>query len=184
MGNFRMANMESTKGKTPPSQRDILAGIVDIPPYIIRDTREKQGWIWERSTSNFFSGTKVATLQSGDYSIEGHEKNIVVERKKTVMEIAANVINDAFERELERLDSFPQPFLVAEFDFDDIILYPENAKVSPYVKSKIKMKGPFIEKRIIELMLKYRTRWIFAGNRGKELTLGLFKRYLENVYRH
>jgi hypothetical protein len=144
-------------------------------PIIVRDTREKQGWVFEES--NDVGGTAVSKLDTGDYSIKGLESVFLIERKQSVQEIANNIQEDRFDRELERLALIPHPFIICEFNVSDIMTYPFSAKLSPHVKAKIKVRGPFILKKLNEYMVNFPALSIlYCGKHGKETALSLIKR--------
>ncbi len=63
---------------------------------IIVDTREQQPW-------NFKTyGTVSQKLDTGDYSIEGLENLVAIERKKSVNEFATNITEKRFKDWVER----------------------------------------------------------------------------------
>lgn len=139
---------------------------------ILIDRREKTPW-------KFSETTKPATLLSGDYTIEGHESKIIVERKGCVAEFAANLKQKRFEAELVRLEVVPYSFVVCEFTLDELFSFPYGAGLGLSIIRRIKSRGPYLIKRLNELHMTYKTRFIFAGKKGRDFTLSLFKRYLE-----
>ena len=64
---------------------------------IIIDTREQQPWVFEQ----YVVANKK--LDTGDYSIEGYENIFAIERKKSINEIANNIIEPRFKDVLTRL---------------------------------------------------------------------------------
>ena len=68
------------------------------PDYtIIIDTREQQPWAFKHhSVAN-------RKLDTGDYSMEGFEDIFTIERKKSISEIANNIVESRFSNALERL---------------------------------------------------------------------------------
>lgn len=152
---------------------------------VIRDTREQQGWIFDESDTCL--GTSIATLKTGDYTLEGYEHKFIIERKGTVGEFVGNlVVQDnwsAFKKELYRLDEFQYAFIICEFPFSLIASYPKNSGLPMRVQEKIKVKPQFILKRVEEIFIHFKTKFIFTGNKdlGKSLASGLFKRMVENV---
>ena len=54
---------------------------------IIVDTREQQPWSFD------FNEIAVAKLDTGDYSVAGLEEILCIERKKSVSEIANNIVD-------------------------------------------------------------------------------------------
>jgi hypothetical protein len=149
---------------------------------IIRDSREKQGWTFATSAS--CSGTDVRRLETGDYTIVGWESAFVVERKASITEYAGNLFEPRFERELVRLDSFAHPYLFLEFEYDDLMRYPQSTDIPRYKWKYLRVTPHLLLKRHHELRLRHPTlRVEFVGKHGKQVALSLFKRIVENVPR-
>jgi ERCC4-type nuclease len=87
---------------------------VNIPSIII-DTREQLPYSFEHPA-------EIRTLKTGDYSIEGLENSVVVERKRH-NEIVQCMTwqRDRFERELERSNKFRRFHLVIECSMKALI---------------------------------------------------------------
>ncbi len=152
-----------------------------VKPFIIKDTREKELHGWEFKESDFLSGTKQEKLDTGDYSIENFESVFTIERKATTSEIANNIHEERFKNELERLDNFKWPFLICEFTIADILTFPVNSGIPPRYWNKIKVKPQYLLSVIHGYMVKYKTKFIFAGKHGQECALTLFKQILKNT---
>lgn len=131
---------------------------------IIKDTREQKGWEFEEFT--------MGALKTGDYTYEGLENILCVERKGTFSELALNLTQERFWRELERMSQFKHPYIICEFELKDIMLYPYNMGT---LQKKIKVRGPYLLKKIAEAEL-MGIHFIFAGKYGKEFFLSLVKR--------
>ena len=70
-------------------------------------------------------------------------------------------------------------YVILEFNMRDIMDYPHGSGI-PYSKRKyIKIKGPFILKRTLELGMKYNVHILFCGAYGKEVASSIFKRVVE-----
>lgn len=149
---------------------------------VIRDAREKidHGWFWDVSAS--CDGTTVAKLDQGDYSLEDYEQLVVIERKGSVSEWATNVTQARFERELERLRSIKYVWILLEFDMLDILNYPVGSGIPKKVWKSIKLRGPFIIKRMIEIERDYSNINItLCGEQGKMIASSVFKRIIEKI---
>lgn len=94
-----------------------------INPYtIIRDTRENTGWTWEKDegSKSFIpiDGTKIDTLDAGDYSIEGMQHIVRIERKASISELYGNLMSSEhkqrFYREMEKLKDIKYKCIVIE----------------------------------------------------------------------
>mgnify|MGYP003119589363 FL=1 len=144
---------------------------------VIKDTREQKGWDFSDSAS--CSGTTIGKLDTGDYSLEGYEETLSIERKGSISEFARNITEKRFERELERMVEYKYRYVILEFNMRDIMDYPHGSGI-PYSKRKyIKIKGPFILKRTLELGMKYNVHILFCGAYGKEVASSIFKRVVE-----
>jgi len=151
-------------------------------PYaVLRDTREKedQGWRWKKS--KYCAGTIVRKLDTGDYTLEGMENYLAIERKGSISEWAKNVTEARFERELERLDSIQHPWILLEFNMTDVLNYPVGSGIPRSKWRWLKFRGPFILKRMTEMMCKHRVRIVLCGANGKEVAANIFKRTIEHV---
>ena len=149
---------------------------------VVRDTREKvdHGWFWEASAT--YSGTVVSKLDEGDYSIQGYEQLVAIERKGSVSEWATNVIQDRFERELERLRSIKYVWILLEFNIVDILNYPVGSGIPKKMWKSIRCRGPFIIKRMIEIEVEYPNISIMlCGDQGKLVASNIFKRMIERI---
>jgi len=128
---------------------------------IIIDSREQQPWIFQsRSVGNIIS----KKLDTGDYSIEGFENILCIERKKSVSELAGNITEKRFIKELERMSLFKYKFLILEFDYYSIDNYPESSGLPKHIQDKIKITGAFIMKMLSEMQIKYGIHVIVCGN--------------------
>lgn len=140
---------------------------------IIRDTREQKGHGW------YFDGAITKKLDVGDYSIVGWEDRIFLDRKNSVLELAQNLIDPRFERELERARNHQYKFLMFEFYAEQLTTFPEGVSLPYELRNKLRLKGSFLVKKMWELCIEFGVSPIFAGTAAKQLTKSLFKRILE-----
>ncbi len=148
---------------------------------VLRDSREKEdhGWIFPKDSR--CQGTSDQHLPTGDYTLLGYEKLFIIERKGSVAEFAANVVQERFERELTRMDDFVHPYLVLEFDLADIISFPVNSGIPQDKWKDLKMTPKFFMLRLMEIQLQHDCKVVFVGKYGREFASSLFKRVVENV---
>lgn len=109
---------------------------------IIIDTREKQEWKFD-----FYKCQCISKkLDYGDYSIEGMENIILIERKKSVSEISINLGSkrEQFFRELKSLSQVEYPYLICEFPREYIDMFPVNSGIPRKLWPKIRMNTGFI----------------------------------------
>jgi hypothetical protein len=146
---------------------------------VLRDTREKdkQGWIWE--PSKLCNGTVAQGLSTGDYTIEGFENIFVIERKGSISEWAGNVVQARFTKELERLSALPYAWILLEFNMSDVIKYPAGSGIPKSMWRRLKFTGPFILKKMTEMVIKYKVPIWLCGDQGKEVASNIFKRMIE-----
>ena len=155
------------------------------PEYtVIKDTREKQGWFFKRFGK--CKGTVVQTLKTGDYTIEGLEDILCVERKASPAEIAINMgkKKNAFDAEMERISKFRLPYLVLEFSVSELLDFPENSGIPQHKIKKVKMSGKYLLRCILEYQIKYGINVLFCGDKTNAwyVTSSIFKRANELSY--
>jgi hypothetical protein len=143
---------------------------------ILRDTQEKKGWIFSKYKSCL--GTVDQKLPTGDYTIDGLEHLLCIERKGTVSELAMNVHEERFDRELVRMEEFEYPFIILEFSMEDLIKFP--AQLPKNVRAKIKYTGYYLLRKVINYQLIHpKIHILFCGRKGKDVASSIFKRVLE-----
>lgn len=125
---------------------------------IIVDTREQQPW----SFDNHVIAHKK--LDTGDYSIEGLEHLLGIERKKSVSEFANNITESRFKDVVMRMSQLKYSFLLLEFDLKDVLIYPIGSTVPKKMWDKIKISPAFLIKHILELQLNHNIKVIFCGS--------------------
>ena len=123
------------------------------PFTIIKDTREQDGYTFESSSSRYHTcnGMISRKLDTGDYSIEGLEDKLCIERKASVVEFANNVGHDQvrFLKEIERMKDFRYKFLVLEFSLTDLMKFPEGSSIPEGDWGKLKVTNKFMLKMIM-----------------------------------
>jgi ERCC4-type nuclease len=125
---------------------------------IIIDTREQQPWSFEHYT------TASRKLDTGDYSIEGLEDTVCIERKKSVSEVANNLTESRFIDVVDRMSKFKYAFLLLEFDLAQVLSYPIGSNLPRRLWDKIKISPAFIVKHILELQLNHNIKVLFCGS--------------------
>jgi ERCC4-type nuclease len=125
---------------------------------IIIDTREQQPWSFEHYT------TANRKLDTGDYSIEGLEDVICIERKKSINEIANNITESRFIDVVDRMSKFKYAFMLLEFNLEQVLNYPIGSNLPRRLWGKIKITPAFIMKHILELQLNHNIKIMFCGS--------------------
>lgn len=124
---------------------------------IIIDTREQQPWTFDHYV------TAHRKLDTGDYSIEGLESVLAIERKKSINEIANNIIEPRFVDVVARLAQFKYSFFLLEFDIEDVLNYPIGSNLPKRFWDKVKISPAFIMKHILDWQIKYNIKVLFCG---------------------
>ncbi len=94
---------------------------------LVIDTREQLPYAFSDRVD-----TVRAALPAGDYSVEGLERLVAVERK-SLDDFVSSVIHERarFRRELEKLQSYRAACIVVEADFADILYHSYYSKAHP-----------------------------------------------------
>ena len=148
----------------------------------LESEKEKKGWVWRKS--KYCAGTVTRKLDTGDYTLEGMENYLTIERKGSISEWAKNVTEGRFERELERLDGIQHPWILLEFNMQDVMNYPVGSGIPKYKWKYLKFRGPFILKKMTEMMMNHRVNIVLCGGSGKEVAANIFKRTIEYANAH
>ncbi len=90
-------------------------------PVVLVDTREQQPLPLYKNHPNWIGGEQKATLKTGDYTIEGMENLLVLERKSLADLVACTVTNRRrFLAVCDRLSRFPWKAILIEATLEDI----------------------------------------------------------------
>jgi hypothetical protein len=155
------------------------------PFKIIKDTREQEGYSFAASSSRYHTceGMITRKLDTGDYSIEGLEDKLCIERKASVVEFANNVGHDQvrFLKEIERMKDFPYKFLVFEFSLTDLMNFPEGSSIPESDWGKLRVTNKFMLKMIMEFQLHHDIKVLFCDSKknAKWAVLSIIKRVNE-----
>jgi ERCC4-type nuclease len=124
---------------------------------VVVDTREQQPWSFE----NYAIANNK--LDTGDYSIQGLEHILCIERKKSVSEIANNITEKRFKDVISRMSSYKYAFFIFEFDLEDVLIYPIGSSVPKRMWDKIKISPGFILKKLTDIQIENNIRVLFCG---------------------
>lgn len=113
---------------------------------ILADTREKTPWDF----SFFNAKQKFTYVKAGDYTIEGLEDIIMIERKKTVFELINNIIrqSDRFANEFKRSKAV-RKIIICEFPRKDIFNF-ENTWI--YKQRKMRVTSVYFIQRLAQFL--------------------------------
>ena len=154
-------------------------------PTLIIDTKERE-LQWDFDGDNDFLDIKHYKMKTGDYTLEGYEHLITIERKASPDELFANFgdakVKARLHREARRMVKMPHKFVIVECTLDEIA-----SPASYYVnRAKRNRQSPFMPPAVViqnlnSFMLDYDIHVIFAGLKGKSIAkkilLGLHERY-------
>jgi ERCC4-type nuclease len=145
------------------------------PFTIIVDTREQQPWEFGLHI------TAKKKLDTGDYSIEGLQHLLAIERKKSVSEIANNISESRFRDVLERLNKIPYKFMLFEFDLEDVYNFPVGSDIPKKLWDKIRISPKYLLKYITEVQLNYGIHVIYCGcaEDAEKMAVSIMKRVYE-----
>ena len=122
-------------------------------------------------------------LDTGDYSIEGLEDKLCIERKASVVEFANNVGHDQvrFLKEIDRMQEFPYKFMIFEFSLSDLMNFPEGSSIPEEDWGKLKVTNIFMLKMIMEFQIYKDIHVLFCDSKknAKWAVLSIIKRVNE-----
>lgn len=141
---------------------------------IIVDTREKQP-LFLHDNKDFI--VTSAALKTGDYIIDGLDKILVIERKKSANELYANFTKyrKRFYEEIDRMQEYRLRFIIVESTWAEL-LDPFSYKCP---MSKRKSAVGIVVSSLLNLMILHNITVIMAGTKARGMTTRLIKRVYE-----
>lgn len=140
-------------------------------PVLLVDTRERLPYDFEGDDD--FSEIKHCKIDAGDYSIEGLEHLIVIERKANADELYNNFTQnkDRIYAEFERLRDHKIKIIMIEQSCEDIC-NPRNYYINKkgLNKASVNMPVAVVAANLNTLMLEYGVQVIFAGPKARSMT--------------
>jgi ERCC4-type nuclease len=127
---------------------------------IISDTKEKMPWSFNSSS---VLGVEYTHLKTGDYSVKGLEHLLCIERKRSVAELAGNIHEKRFFKELERMQEFKYKYILLESTMQHVLDYPHMENLPDSIKQKIKINGAYILKCFNRIQVKYNVNIVYCG---------------------
>src|SRR3990167_4316538 len=132
------------------------------PITVVVDTREQMPYSFERMI--------VGTLHTGDYSVQGLEDEVAIERKSLIDAYGSiGQGRERFEREIVRLSEMKYAAIVIESNLKEFLTPPAHSSLNP--KSAIGS--------LLSWMVKYKVPVIWCGDRAhaQSVTLKLLEFY-------
>jgi ERCC4-type nuclease len=144
---------------------------------IVIDTREQQPWFVDEEH------VVAKKLNTGDYSIEGLEDILAIERKKSIAEIANNITESRFIDVLKRMNNFKYKFMLLEFDLEDVYNFPVGSTIPKKIWNKLKISPKYLLKFLTEIQLDYGIHIIYCGcaSNAEKMAYSIMKR-INNKY--
>jgi ERCC4-type nuclease len=141
---------------------------------IIRDSREKTGCGWKFKASANCDGMVVKKLDTGDYSLEGYEDTIMIERK-TIPDLWGSLgqWRERFMKEMDRSLEYPIRYLVIEGTLSDINKGFRYSKLS----------AEYILASLISLEVKYGVHVVFT-NKRKDIARTYVRKLLAKLFQY
>ena len=134
---------------------------------VIRDTREKPEFGWSFAEDAYCEGTIVDKVSAGDYTIEGLDDYVCIERKHSIDEFAHNCIEKRWKNCMQRMSEVRHSYILFEFGWNDVNTYPRSAKVPAHVRKKLRIPAAYIRKVIHTAREDYGIHVIACGDRYK-----------------
>lgn len=132
---------------------------------IIRDTREKVNHGWSYDPDAYCNGTLIKTVHIGDYTVEGLENYVAIERKESIDEFARNCVEKRWKMCMHRMAACKHKYILFEFSWDDINNYPKSSKVPNRMRGKLRVPAKYIRKVINTARYDHKIHVIPCGNK-------------------
>lgn len=140
----------------------------DLPPLaIVVDTREQAPYGFDR-----FPGVEIirAGLKTGDYSIQGFEHRIALERK-SLSDLVGSLSTgrDRFERELDRARALACFAVVVEASMEDVARHRYTSRMTPHAALQ----------SVLAFQVRYGCPFVWAGSRrgGEYVTFWMLQKF-------
>lgn len=149
--------------------------------HIIVDTREKKDIFLFNSYEDVETVSKK--LDTGDYSIQGFENKITIDRKRTTAELHICLFGqyERFEKELERMGEFDEAYILCSFPFEYVNIFPEKSTVPSRVMKRLR-GGNHLRKKFDEVSRAYPyVTFVFSDNKydAEYKTYNILRRYYD-----
>jgi hypothetical protein len=148
--------------------------------HVLVDSREQKPWSFP--VSSRCSGSTSKRLRTGDYTLAGLERKIVIERKGSSFDLYQSLAEEPrwarLQRQLDRMDRVKHPYLVLEFFEATLLKFPiGSGKKQRYRHELIPgIDGEFLFRRLEKIKADHRVQVVFAGpTDGGKLVAELFK---------
>jgi hypothetical protein len=141
------------------------------------DTREQVGF-WTFGSFNDIS-TQIKKVDYGDYTLTDYPMGISIDRKKTLSELANNVKEKRFRRELENLKKYEEAYIVCEFPFSCYSTFPIGSGIPKEKWKYLRKGGNSILREVQNLESYYGIPFLYCNGKfeAEKLAVKLFTEY-------
>ena len=132
------------------------------------DTREQTPWAFDPQ----YATCRIGTLKTADYALTG-DTGFGIERK-TLDDFLGTVSSGwgRFQREIERMETWPAKVIIVEGDFEDVCFREWNGEIIAPDHNHPQLTPQFVTKRIAELTMRG-VSVLFAKNADYAAALAL-----------
>lgn len=129
---------------------------------VLQDSKEKYPW----DLTAYGAEQVVKGLKTGDYTLEGYENIVCIERKRNTGEIAMNLGSKRkqFYAELERMTAFEHRYLILEFSYTDVLNFPNGSGIPAKKIPFLRMNKGFIISCLDKIPVDFGIQVIYAGS--------------------
>ncbi len=131
--------------------------------HVIIDSQEKIPYTF--SNSNFVKETTIKKIPTGDYTVDGFETELTIERKAYLSELVSCMSQNRFMNEMKRMQEFKYRFLICEFALQEVLDWPHKSHLPQSTIAKIKITPQYIMKFLSEMQVYYGIQTLYCGNR-------------------
>ena len=147
---------------------------------IIIDTREQEVTFLFKSYPDVI--TTFKKLDTGDFTCVNCEHIVTIDRKSSSNELQKNLGMDSkrFNKELERMRSITYCYFVCCFPYSHLEEFPVNSGIPKNRWKYLKVKGPYLRRRVKEIEEEYpNIKFIFCNNlsEGENITYQILKEH-------
>ena len=147
---------------------------------IIVDTREQEEHFYFKSYADVETINRC--MRTADYTVEGWEHIVVVDRKSSSNELQKNLGMDSkrFNKELERMKDITYCYFVCCFPYSHLEEFPINSGIPKSRWKYLKVGGAYLRKRVKEIEEEYpNIKFIFCNNlsEGENITYQILKEH-------
>lgn len=138
---------------------------------ILVDTREQKPFfeVTPYLSTGEYMRTEFRKLDAGDYSAEGLEDILAIERKSTTGELYGNLakktMKERFYRELDRLAKVQKAIILCEFPESHIFSFPTNSGIPKSKQKYIRGGSGFFRKLLHEITENYDIEFVYCENK-------------------